>query len=213
MLGGSNATSGTVDLLAAAPSVSQLTFDADHTMTITSTSFGGGQLALDNGSYPIAVTVSSSGNLIDGKVSVILNSNASITTAASSDSLTIAGNIGNGAAAHGIVKNGLGTLILSGDDTYTGGTSVDAGTLILAAGGALPAGASLTVGAGGAVLFDPTAAATAMPASPDLALAGAGTLHLRPAGRRRHHPARIHVAKAARVKPCTFRRFATYPLK
>ncbi len=160
-----------MDLLAAAPSVSQLTFDADHTMTITSTSFGGGQLALDNGSYPIAVTVSSSGNLIDGKVSVILNSNASITTAASSDSLTIAGNIGNGAAAHGIVKNGLGTLILSGDDTYTGGTSVDAGTLILAAGGALPAGASLTVGAGGAVLFDPTAAATAMPASPDLALA------------------------------------------
>ena len=132
MLGGSQATSGTVDLLSAAPSVSHLTFDANKTITITSTAAGGGRLTLDNGGNPAAVVVSGSGHAIDAKVAVMLDSDAWITTSGSGDSLSIAGDISNGTAAHGIVKDGLGTLILSGSDTYTGGTSVVAGTLILA---------------------------------------------------------------------------------
>ncbi len=156
VLGGSQATSGTVDLLAAAPSVSYLAFDANKAVTITSTAPGGGLLTLDNGGFPAAVVVSGSGQAITNEVTVILNSDARITTSGSNDSLSIAGDIGNGTAPHGIIKDGPGTLILSGSDTYTGGTSVIAGTLIVASSAALLDGSSLTVGAGASV-FDSTA--------------------------------------------------------
>ena len=188
VLGGSQATSGTVDLLSAAPSISHLTFDANKITTITSTATGGGQLTLDNGSSPVAVVVSGSGQAIDDKVAVTLDSDAWITTSGSSDSLSIAGDISDGTAAHGIIKDGLGTLILSGSDTYTGGTTVDAGTLIVASGDALPDGTSLTVGAGGTLIFDPLAprrrAEASLAASPAAvaAVPEPGTLVLLAAG-------------------------------
>ena len=158
VLGDANTTSGTVDLLSAAPSVSQLTFDANKTVTITSTAIGGGQLTLDNGANPVAIVVSGSGQAIDDSVAITLKSDAWITTSGSGDSLSIAGDISDGTAAHGIIKDGLGTLILSGSNSYTGGTTVDAGTLIVDSAGALPDGTSLTVGAGGTLIFDPSAA-------------------------------------------------------
>ena len=80
-----------MDLLSAPPSVSQLTFDANKTITITSTAAGGGQLTLDNGSSPAAVVVSGSGHAIDSKVAIALDSDAWITTSGSGDSLSIAG--------------------------------------------------------------------------------------------------------------------------
>jgi autotransporter-associated beta strand protein len=49
----------------------------------------------------------------------------------------------------GLTTAGPGLLILSGDNTYGGGTAVDAGTLDVANSDALPDGTSLTVGAGG----------------------------------------------------------------
>ena len=158
MLGGSQATSGTVDLLLRSPERQPPDLRREQVITITSTAPGGGQLTLDNGGSPAAVVVSGSGHAIDDTVAVMLDSDAWITTSGSGDSLSIAGDIINGTAAHGIVKDGLGTLILSGSDTYTGGTSVVAGTLILASGAALPDGTSLTVAAGGTLVFDPSAA-------------------------------------------------------
>jgi autotransporter-associated beta strand protein len=53
---------------------------------------------------------------------------------------------------------GMGRLILSGSDTYTGGTAVDAGTLYVTSSDALPKATSLTIGAGGTFVFDPSAA-------------------------------------------------------
>ena len=55
--------------------------------------------------------------------------------------------------------NGPGILVLSGTNSYTGGTFVDAGTLIVDHGGAIPDGTSVTVGAGGTLIFDPEATA------------------------------------------------------
>jgi autotransporter-associated beta strand protein len=156
VLGGPDAVSGTVDLLSAAPSVSYLLFNANKTVTVTSTAAGGGLLTLDNGNFPVTVVVSGSGHTIDNTVAVMLNSDVWITTSGSSDSLSIAGDIENGTAANGIVKDGLGTLILSGSDSYTGGTSVLAGTLIAASGDALPEGTGLWVGAGASLLDAPT---------------------------------------------------------
>jgi autotransporter-associated beta strand protein len=46
-------------------------------------------------------------------------------------------------------------LILSGTDSYSGGTVVTAGNLIVDSDTALPEGSSLTVGAGAASIFDP----------------------------------------------------------
>ena len=169
VLGGSQAISGTVDLLSTAPSISHLTFDTNMITTITSTAPGGGRLTLDNGSFPVDVVVSGSGHMIDNKVAVTLQSDAWITTSGSSDSLNIAGGISNGIAAHGIVKDGLGTLTLSGSNNYSGGTTVDAGTLIVASNNALPAGSGLTVGTGGTVIFS---AVTPGPSS--WAFAGSG---------------------------------------
>jgi len=76
-----------------------------------------------------------------------------------------------------LVKTGSGRLTLSGDDTYSGGTTVDAGTLIAASSSALRGGTSLTVGAGGTFIFDPSQA-TAPPASSAVAVPEPGTLVL-----------------------------------
>ena len=58
--------------------------------------------------------------------------------------------------AGGLVITGSGTVTLSGTNTYTGGTTVSAGTLRINAASALPTGTSLTVGAGGTFIFDPS---------------------------------------------------------
>ena len=53
----------------------------------------------------------------------------------------------------GLIKTGLGMSTLSGTNTYTGGTTVLAGVLRIANSSALPRGSSLTVGAGGTLIF------------------------------------------------------------
>ena len=57
--------------------------------------------------------------------------------------LTYGGNISGGLD---LTTSGAGTVILSGSNTYTGGTIVDAGTLIAANASALPDGSSLIIG-------------------------------------------------------------------
>ncbi len=69
----------------------------------------------------------------------------------------------NGAGS--LLKNGTGTLILSGADSYDGGTSVAAGTLAITTASALPSGSSLVVGANGTFIFDPTATASPLSGS------------------------------------------------
>ncbi len=159
VLGDSHSTSGTVDLVSSAPSISHLTFDAAKIMTITDSAIGGGTLTLDNGISPVAVVVSGSGHAIDDNVRVALNSDAWITTSSTSDLLRVAGNLQDGSAAHGLVKQGPGVLVLSGSDTYTGGTTISDGTLIAASVAAIEDGTSVTVGSN-ALMFDSSDAST-----------------------------------------------------
>ena len=51
--------------------------------------------------------------------------------------LVVVGNIGDGGSGYGIVKAGSGNLILHGTNTYTGGTTINAGNVILASSNAL----------------------------------------------------------------------------
>ena len=56
-----------------------------------------------------------------------------------------------------LTLDGAGELVLSGDNTYSGGTRVVAGRLTVTVAASLPTGKSLIVGADGLLMFDPTA--------------------------------------------------------
>jgi fibronectin-binding autotransporter adhesin len=64
------------------------------------------------------------------------------------NALTIQGTISDGGTGYSLTKTGAGTLILSAANTYSGGTVVSAGTLILGAGGSLLSMGALTVDGG-----------------------------------------------------------------
>jgi autotransporter-associated beta strand protein len=124
-------------------------------------SAGGGAatLVLGTGQSPSIAVTSGGSNAITA--SILLAGNLNV-NAASGAALTLGGNVTDGGAGYGLALtgNGSGELILSGSNTYTGGTVVDDGTLLLANPKALLAGSSLTVGASGTLLFDPAKAAS-----------------------------------------------------
>jgi autotransporter-associated beta strand protein len=63
------------------------------------------------------------------------------------------GALADGNGPLGLTKTGAGTLVLWGESTYTGGTTVAAGTLEIAASSALPVGGTLTIDAQGTVVL------------------------------------------------------------
>ncbi|MCE9611914.1 MAG: autotransporter-associated beta strand repeat-containing protein [Chthoniobacter sp.] len=64
-------------------------------------------------------------------------------------SYSYTGAIANGAAGMTLTKNGAGTQILSNANTYTGGTNVNVGTLLLSGAFTMPWTGTLAVNAGG----------------------------------------------------------------
>ena len=80
-----------------------------------------------------------------------------------------------------LFKTGSGQLILSGNNSYSGGTNVFAGTLTVTNPNALANGTSLTVAAGGTFVFDPLASSSPVAdhaTSPLAAVPEPGTLVL-----------------------------------
>jgi autotransporter-associated beta strand protein len=122
--------------------------------------FSAGALSLDGGILELNGYNFSFANL-SGRVGTIGNyasSSATLTIGAGNSSGVYGGTlVDGGGASLTLVKTGTGTLILSpivGASTYTGGTIVEAGTLLVGADTGLPEGSSLTVGAGGISIFD-----------------------------------------------------------
>jgi fibronectin-binding autotransporter adhesin len=97
---------------------------------------------------------------------VVLNSNSAassvLTVNSAGGSTTFSGMIQGGGSLGPIslVLSGNGQLVLSGTNSYTGGTIVSGGTLIADSPYALPDGSSLTVGAGASSLFGTAAVGT-----------------------------------------------------
>ena len=96
------------------------------------------------------LSASTGDSSITGAISLLGNSNSAIDV--DGTSLTISSVIsGTGS----FDKTGAGTLVLEAANTYTGETTIDAGTLILAAGASIAESERVTVGANG--IFDTSA--------------------------------------------------------
>lgn len=105
-----------------------------------------------NGSFTFSAAAVNTLNLGTGAVSLGTAAGTSRTITVSSNALTtltVGGSISDGTTANGITKAGVGILILGGNSTYTGLTSVNAGFLRITHGNALgSAAAGTTVAAG-----------------------------------------------------------------
>jgi len=102
------------------------------------------------GSNPAAITVVSGTHWVQAPI--LLGSNLVVS---SSGRLTLSGNISDNGLGRNLTLNG-GELILSGTNSYGGGTTVNEGILSVTNNDALPGGGSLTIGAGGVLMFDPS---------------------------------------------------------
>ena len=136
---------------------------------------GGGTLTMDNGTNNNGIAqilVASGSHGISAPV--ILAGALSIVPTAGT-TLGVSGNISEAAPGTGSLSlDGPGTLILGGSDSYTGGTRVTAGTLIVTSSSSMADNTNLNVAGGGTFIFDPSVIAA--PA------AGAATAAAAPAG-------------------------------
>ena len=152
--GGSNYTI-TLD---GAKTVGTLEFGNSNSTTSGYTLSGTDTLTLNNsGTATITVTNGKHGIAVP----VVLENDLAVS---GSGTLTFSSSISG--IGKSLTLNGPGTLILSGTGLYTGGTIVNAGTLAVTSSTALPDNQSLTVGAGGTLIFDPSYVASSIIATP-----------------------------------------------
>ena len=158
----------------------------------------GAALTMDNtgGSGPASILVTSASHTIAVPLNIGSGSGGTLSIQTATDpntgnptGLTITGSIGDQGNGTGVLElSGPGTLVLANSNTYGvsgGGTIVSGGTLIATCSDAIPAGTSLSVGAGGVFIYDPSQAPTAgsvVAAGTVAAVPEPGTLTLLAAG-------------------------------
>jgi alpha-L-rhamnosidase len=132
--------------LDAPETVGAITFNSSASYTIS----GANTLTVDNNGNGAVITVTAgAANTIQTAISL---NDALETLVGNGDSLTFAGNIGNGAkGTKPLTAGGLGATILDGANTYTGATTITAGTLALGGGASL---ATSGINLAGGATFD-----------------------------------------------------------
>jgi autotransporter-associated beta strand protein len=97
----------------------------------------GGTLSASGGALSLANAVTLAGNAaIGGSYALTLTGSVTLTgnrtlTVTDTGGATISGAIGQSTSGLGLTKAGVGTLVLSASNTYTGATTVSAGTLLV----------------------------------------------------------------------------------
>ena len=146
-----NATQDRTVTVAAPVTVSTLLFDnsahkytlaGNNTLAINDLSGNEGAIIVNDGSHAISAPLE-------------LDSNTMVTVANVGDTLSISGAIAgpSSGADTTLSKAGSGTLVLSGENFYTGGTIVSGGMLEIASADALPADCDLVIGSAIGVVF------------------------------------------------------------
>ncbi len=92
-------------------------------------------------------------NNLDLGTGAVTISGGSRTVTVNAGTLTVAGAIGDGGNTFGLTKSGAGTLALSGNNTYAGGTTISGGTLTADHDNALGTG-SVSVNTGGTLAIN-----------------------------------------------------------
>jgi fibronectin-binding autotransporter adhesin len=148
----SGITSQAISISGTATTGSMLFSDASPGYSISGSGTSN-KLILDNSGSTSTINVLSGNENISANV---LLKNDLLITPTNGGELTLSGDISETNGSHSLTLNGPGTLVLSGTGDWTGGTNVDNGELIVESASALPSGTSLTVGAGGTLIFDPS---------------------------------------------------------
>ena len=134
----------------------------------TGYTFSGSTLTMDNSGGSATITVTDGAHVIAAPIS--LNSDLVVSPSAGS-TLAINGDISESGVAS-LTLADSGQLILGGNNSYQGGTIVEAGLLVATSNGSIPDNTGLVIGANGTFVFDPTQAGSAA-ASPAVSSATA----------------------------------------
>ncbi len=137
-------------------------------------------LMLANAGSTVPLSVTSGSQTVAVPVALFDNVSVSVSSGAS---LTVSGAVGDGGAGKSLTVSGAGTLILAGDNSYTGSTTVTGGTLEIGAGGAGASLASPSVSLSGSTTLafndsDSITYSGVVTGNGGLAKQGAGTLTL-----------------------------------
>lgn len=90
--------------------------------------------------------------------SVLLNSQTLTVGSTNNLNSTFSGVISNGSGAGGIIKDGTGTLTLTGDNSYTGSTGVTQGTLLISGSGDINQTSGVTISTSGTFRYNSSVA-------------------------------------------------------
>jgi autotransporter-associated beta strand protein len=136
---------------------------------------GGGTVTFSNGATGSSVGTMSNGTLNANVALVVSNYNGGNIDVASRTDVTLRGGSSSGVISGqgGVTKQGATTLTLSGNNTFTGTTSVEEGRLVVAQGGSL---ASTTTTVTGSTLTVNGTVSGAVTASSGGVVGGSGTV-------------------------------------